>query len=129
MWLLLALLLIPNSNATPTQISTFSVTGEHAGLVSNGLTTQNISNFDKGITICTRFNYKQLSTQSWIFTQGALSWIFAGYQESFLMFGNINWILKDPKTQSFRMWITNRWHHICLSYDRNTSHISLMKVM
>ena len=92
------------------------------------------TNFTSGITICTRFNYKILSRDEvfHIFSNkngyhkiGSE----AGYEESFLFLWNINWIIKDPESNKFQLWITNNWHHICLSYDRSTSHVIFVKVI
>ena len=91
------------------------------------------TNFTNGISICVRFNYRQLGSGTFIFAQhkpGTDLFVQAqsGYYESFFFFGKMNWILKDMKTGSFLVWSTNRWHSICVTFDRNTSHITLVKV-
>ena len=39
-----------------------------------------------------------------------------------------NWILQDPITDSFGIWHTYSWHHICITYDSTQSHITIAKV-
>ena len=75
-----------------------NATNPFAGLRLLKETIKNDTNFTQGITICSRFNYKQLNT--WIFTVhrpgGPFSFAaMAFYEESFLFFGGMNWIVKD----------------------------------
>ena len=105
------------------------------------------TNFTNGITICNRFNYRQLGADKiWSPKTGIGSYIYAqtnrgfhsesesviklnaAYDKTFFWFGKMNWILRDMVKDSFLAWSTNRWHGLCVSYDRKTSHITLVKV-
>ena len=104
-----------------------------AGLKLQKDSIEKSSNFSKGITICCRFNFKILSRSKvfWIksgSSEGPTITSEAGYAESFLFFWNMNWIMKEAESQKFQIWNTNRWHHICLSFNKNTSHITFVKV-
>ncbi len=97
-----------------------------------------------GITICCRFNFKRLvflkSFVMMIQPPGnpapwELAFFFAGYQMSFMGFGNSDsrgsvpsWIMKDKEEEDFLTWTANRWHHICYAYTATTSWIQLIKV-
>ena len=86
-----------------------------AGLRLQKDSVQQSTNFTKGITICTRFNYRILSRdQVFVIFSNKNGYHsigpFAGYEESFLFFWNINWIIKDPELNKFQLWITNNWH-------------------
>ena len=103
-----------------------------AGLKLQKGSVEKSSIFTEGITICSRFNYRVLS-KSIIFSIGSDvdNWKItarAGYDETFLFFWNINWIVKEPDTNKFRIWTTNRWHHICLSFNKSTYQLTLVKV-
>ena len=58
------------------------------------------------------------------------------YPETWFKFGNSNkgngfkgsWILFDPLENDYLTWRLNKWHHICFSYSKQTSHISLVRV-
>ena len=52
----------------------------------------------------------------------------ANYRQTFFFFGSMNWIIKDIELNSFLVWSTNRWHSICVAFDRTTSHITFVKV-
>ena len=101
------------------------------------------TNFEKGITICIRFNFLALlGSKSGFFihdTGLASDWeslnaqsMFranAGYKQTFFHFGNMNWIVKDVESNIFLLWSTNRWHSICVAFDRTNSHITYVKVI
>ena len=65
-----------------------------------------------------------------------LFYLYAQYPETWFLFGNSNqgkgykgsWILYDPVENSYMTWRLNKRHHICFSYSKQTSHISLVKV-
>jgi hypothetical protein len=101
-----------------------------AGLKLQKDSIEESSNFSQGITICCRFNFKILSRSKvfWIKSGDLTIASEAGYTESFLFFWNMNWIMKEFESQKFRIWNTNRWHHICLSFNKNTSHVTFVKV-
>ena len=92
-------------------------------------------------TVCGRFNYKRLGGESVIFDldknlAASFLWLTMGYPYTWVNFGNFetdhiastSYILKDPKTDEFSIWYTNKWHHICFAYDAKTSHIAFVKV-
>ena len=93
------------------------------------------------LTVCGRFNYKRLGGESVIFDLDknlavSFLWLTMGYPYTWVNFGNFetdhiastSYILKDPKTDEFSIWYTNKWHHICFAYDAKTSHIAFVKV-
>ena len=94
------------------------------------------SNFTQGITICGRFKYQRLSKESTMFDIAAqqqdqrLVWSFMGYKETFIGFGDNheNWVVKNPPDNNFLIWASNRWHHVCLAYNRPTAHLLFVKV-
>ena len=91
------------------------------------------TNFDDGITICIRFNYRQLAgldkpNSNFIFSHGRFIQAHARYQQTFFFFGNFNWLVKDVKKDSFLLWSTTRLHNLCISFDCATSHITFVKV-
>ena len=90
------------------------------------------SNFTRGISICGKFNYSRIAGSAQLIqieTPGALMWSFMGYQETFMQFGYINWVVKEVPQNNFRLWSTNRWHQICWSFDRNSSYLMFVKVL
>ena len=91
------------------------------------------TNFEKGITICIRFNFLALGHYIRVFTHDTgLDTDFyasAGYKETFFIFGTIGWIVKDVERDSFLLWSTYRWHSICVAFDRTNSHITYVKVL
>ena len=88
------------------------------------------SNFTKGITICTSFNFQMIDDyESWILSVDGLTIALrTAYEETGLFFSGMGWIVKDLQTNSFQLWAPNKWHHFCLSFDKNSSHIRLIKV-
>ena len=110
-----------------------NATDPFAGLKFIRNSTKQDSDFTQGVTFCVRFNFNRLSDGSTIFSvenpgRPLAVLAFAGYQETFLFFGGMNWIVKDPESQTFRLWTTNKWHHMCLGYDRNSSFLTLIRV-
>ena len=100
------------------------------------------TNFEKGITICIRFNFLALGEWSPLFTHDvglatdwhslyAQSMFFArvGYKKTFFIFGTMASIVKDVDSNTFLLWSTNRWHSICVACDRTNSHITFVKVI
>ncbi len=95
-----------------------------------------------GISICAVFNFKRLLlTSSKLMTIQSPDQVWSlfnfmiGYEFSFFNFGNsdafgssTSWIMRLQFKETFIMWSTNRWHHICVSYTKSTSHISLIMV-
>ena len=94
-----------------------------------------------GFSLCARFNFKRLlKGKSMIVRIGTvedwfLTFLFPGYHASFTAFGNWDenrsapgWILQEKSADTFMLWSTNQWHHICMSYMTSTSHITYVKV-
>ena len=112
-------------------IVVFSSLRENGTTVESGLKllpeSVSASNFTQGITICGRFNLARVGHSSWIIAIGSQMWLFMGYQETFLEFGFRNWVIKEIANDNFYLWSTNRWHQICLSFDRTQNHIMFVK--
>ena len=110
-----------------------NATNPDAGLKLIKESIKKDTNFEKGITICIRFNFLALEHRIRIFTHDTgLATDFyasAGYKETFFIFGTIGWIVKDVETDSFLLWSTYRWHSICVAFDRTNSHITYVKVL
>ena len=89
------------------------------------------TNFKDGITICLRLYLRKLGGVVFkheypgkpVFMEAQ-----AIYKRSFFFFGNMNWIVKDLQKNSFFIWSTNRWHSVCVSFDKKTSQITFVKV-
>ena len=84
----------------------------------------------KGITICASFNLQMIDDfESWILSVDGLTIALkTAYEETGFFFSGMGWIVKDLQTNSFQLWAPNKWHHFCLSFDKNSSHIRLIKV-
>ena len=62
--------------------------------------------------------------------------IYAKYPQTWLNFGNdengpgykSSWILRDLHKDTYLMWKTDTWHHICFSYSKPTSKVTYIKV-
>ena len=62
-------------------------------------------------------------------------WLGAWYNFSFFGMGNprgpgsyASFLLKYPGTKEFKIWIPNKWTHICISYEKRTSFLRMVKV-
>ena len=105
-------------------------------IMNDTLEKQN-PDFKEGLSICMRFYYELLGWGSTLFVHEVKGfeevhhfyWMFAGYKESFLFFATQNWLIKDLDLDTYQIWNTNQWHHFCLSYNKNSSYISLIKVL
>ena len=92
------------------------------------------TNLDKGVTICGRFYYTRIieATSILFYVKSMSTYEFLatkmGYQETFWGIADYNWILKDTIRDTFRVWAANRWHHICLALDKESSHFVVVKV-
>ena len=84
----------------------------------------------KGMTICTSFNLQMIDDyESYILSiDGLTIGLKTAYEETGLFFSGMGWIVKDLQTNGFQLWAPNKWHHFCLSFDKNSSHIRLIKV-
>ena len=133
---ILALLIhlqLQNAHTLVTYESTLKIndTNPFAGLKLVKDSIKKDTNFEDGITICLRFYLRKLGGVVFkheypgkpVFMEAQ-----AIYKQSFFFFGSMNWIVKDLQRNSFIIWSTNRWHSICVSFDRKTSHLTLVKV-
>lgn len=103
------------------------------------------------LTICLRFklkilgwfekNSRLLTIANWRDSEEDdgdvfnMLWLGAWYPFSFFGFGNpkrsgsyASFLLKYPNTTEFKVWIPNKWTHLCLSYERKTSFLRVVKV-
>ncbi len=118
--------------------------------VLSGLLLQdNTSNIEltqlPGLSICVRFNFKRLLDSKSVLYRiesGELeqqSWKFAnfviGYSASSIGFGKDHigsvpsWIITEKDNHDdFSLWSPNKWHHVCMSYERFDSYISVVMV-
>ena len=128
-WSLLILILIRSSESitvySSVQSNGTSSMGSGLKLLPDSVSQP--SNFTQGITICGRFNLARLAGSNFILAIGQQMWLFMGYAETFLEFGFRNWVIKDLATDNFYIWSTNRWHQICLSFDRQSHHLMFVK--
>ncbi len=104
----------------------------------------------RDISICWRFNIRYLGSYLGKSTLVMISdWLENAAQEttnSMLIFGayhpftffefghpkaNGSWasfLLKDPQRDDYKLWKTNVWNHVCLTYEKDTSHLRVVKV-
>ncbi len=59
----------------------------------------------------------------------------ANFPFSFFGFGNPKeegsyktFVLRDVETGEFEVWATNRWSHVCISYQKSNGHLRVVKV-
>ena len=133
---------LKTSQALVTYKSTLplNATAPNAGLKLIKESIKKDTNFEKGITICIRFNFLSL-VWSPLFTHDvglapdwdtlyaqSMFYVRVGYKKTFFVIGTMSWIVKDAKSGTFLLWSTNRWHSICVAFDRTNSHITFVKV-
>ena len=120
-----------------TSLKTDNISGLHYLKEPNQTTPSKSVSF----TVCVRINYKSLLDAHVLFFHNkqapynAFLWLPAMYPTTWWGFGNFekgkraysNWILKDPERNDFFTWTTTHWHHVCISYDKNSSVLSLVK--
>ena len=84
------------------------------------------------LTFCLRFNYKKLGPTIWHMRKpeekNSLMYLGAWYPNTWFNFGRKWWILKDPIRDSFLVWYANKWHHLCVAYDRVNDTLTMVKV-
>ena len=133
---------LKTSQALVTYKSTLplNATAPNAGLKLIKESIKKYTNFEKGITICIRFNFLAfvwspifthdvgLATDRQTFNAQATFSAMAEYKKTFFIFGNMGSIVKDAKSDTFLLWSTNRWHSICVAFNRTNSHITFVKV-
>ena len=137
------MLLVTSSCALKIYHSTLPISS-NSGV--SGLKYKNEQNkdfdFDEGLTVCARFNYKKLGGKAWLFDfdkqEGigkSFLWFRIMYPATWFGFGNYgggkrysSWALKDPRNNNYNIWYANRWHHVCIAFDKRRSHIAVIKV-
>ncbi len=143
LFLLVLLAKVASSDRITVYKST-SALNSHSHILS-GLVLSNGSSFVDvralpGLSICVRFNFKILmdgkSTVYQIESEAGwkLAYLNVGDKITFIGFGkdidgNIpSWIVQKKGSRDYKKWSTNKWHHICMSYDRSTSHVIVVMV-
>ena len=106
-------------------------------LVKSSVTKE--TNFENGISICGRFMFDRVQRPQHIFSAQKVLWpehptkvwflsIFNnGKRGAFLEFGSFFSLLEVPTKDRFKLWTQSVWHSICISFDRNTNHLSIVK--
>ena len=104
-------------------------------LIAESVDTRNLS-FSKGITFCGRFYFHRFPSYPKPFIKMGPHELTASPDSlplNFLVFligysmiylGDIWFVIDD----TYQIAYTNTWHHICLAFDRNTSHITIIQV-
>ena len=120
--------------STPKQEGTFE---NESGLKYSKPQNQSLGPLTtNSLTFCIRFYYKTLDAID-IFQFMPLSNFHIVYPKSFFTLALTNdeglsvsssWILKNPVTNEFDIWLAFKWHHFCFAYQSNTSYISVVKV-
>ena len=110
---------------------------DESGLKYSKQQNQNIDPLTtNSLSFCIRFNYKTLDALD-IFRFMPVTSFHIVYPKSFFALELTNndgvsvsssWILKNPVTNEFDIWVAFKWHHFCFAYETNTSHISVVKV-
>ena len=91
------------------------------------------------LSVCIRFNFKKLGKGNdarifafdWPESPKDFVYMYARYPATWMTFGLYPtaygaYIIGEG--DNYNIWATQRWHHICLSFDKKSSKISLVKV-
>ena len=110
------------------------------------LNSQNHSDFAQSFGLCLRFNFKRLGKSSDItkpriiyipspYSKRNFLTLTAEYEGAWFHFGNYerpnaysNWVLFEPP-DNFKIWSANKWHHLCIAFEKSTSFVKLVKVL
>lgn len=93
------------------------------------------------LTVCIRFNYKRLGLGNearifafdwpgsskdflYMYARYPHTWMSLGHYENPTAFGG--YIISE--NYNYNVWATNRWHHLCLSFEEKATKITLVKV-
>ena len=109
------------------------------------LNNQNQANFSQSFGLCLRFNYKKLGKSS-DYEKPRIIYIpntcckrnfmalTAEYPGTWFSLGNYGkpnaystWVLFEPP-DNFDIWSANKWHHLCITFEKSTSSVKLVKV-
>ena len=101
-----------------------------AGLKLKKSSVLKATNFSEGISFCGRWNYRHLDSILFATEEPQfLTKLWIAEDESYFYFGSMNRIVTNGDVNDpFRIWITNQWHHLCVSFDRKSSRLVLIKV-
>lgn len=102
------------------EIKVFKNTVLHSTMYVNK--TQEIDNasLSKGLTICTRVLFHRLNTlllNSWASYSTFPINLWAEYTMTFLLYGPRAMLVKKLGKGHLRLWMTSRWHSICIVLD------------
>ena len=95
-----------------------------------------VTDFEKGISVCGRFIFERFRPPQILFKAQPVKWadrenqnwflaIWNGHSGTFMEFGNFNRLMKEG--ENYDIWSPNTWHSLCLSFDRLSSNISIVK--
>ena len=93
------------------------------------------------LTVCIRFNFKRLGLGNearifafdWPGSSKDFLYMYARYPQTWMSLGHY----EDPtafggyiisENYNYNVWATNRWHHLCLSFEEKATKIILVKV-
>ncbi len=100
------------------------------------------------VTFCIRFNFKLLGgfegrsqlihIEDWRDrpkdSDFNMMWFAASYPNTFFGFGHPrvkgsykSMFVRDPSRSGFEVWETNRWSHVCFSYEKKNGYIRMVK--
>ena len=96
------------------------------------------TDFKDGISICGRFMFDRLKPPQHIFCAQKVSWpdkpnrvwftcLWNGDLGTFMAFGNYSALVKISTKDKFSLWTQSAWHSLCLSFNRQTNHLVIVK--
>lgn len=134
-------LCISFSNALDAYKSTLpieKVSGASGIKLKNGFSFK--KTFTNSLTFCTRFNFQRLGNRIlefrdpltlelllWIRLEAKFTWF--GYGNHLVEGSYSSWLLKDPHSNNYAVWQSNNWHHLCISYNADTTYVNFIKVL
>ena len=103
----------------------------HIGLQLRNQSVDKDANFNKGLTVCGRFYFLRfpqfllrIGTEEDPFVR-----FYAKYDQSYFELAKRWFVVQDIQENSYHIWKTNIWNHICLSFERTTMRINFVKVI
>lgn len=89
------------------------------------------TNFDLGLSLCGRFNYRAFRNGPMIFSIGIerkIAYLKMRLENNLIRFGGLGWIIKNLEENSFRIWEPNTWYLMCMSYNKKEKHLIFIMV-
>ena len=90
-----------------------------------------MSMYLKGITFCGCFYFLRFPRT--LLHIGSLKDPFISFymtfEQTWFIMADRWFVVKDVQRDDYRLWITNNWHHICLSFDSITMQVVFVKVV